>query len=92
METPTPEQVQRHISAAFDSVSLIEDIIAGTRMQQSTLEDRVQTVERNVGHLNIMVAKDWFTEGMTEVQATQLNAAISAGDAFVAANQPEPAE
>jgi hypothetical protein len=41
-------------------------------------EDKQDCVDRNVGHLEIMVAKDfWTDEDMTEV-----NAAIVAGKAY----------
>jgi hypothetical protein len=92
MENVTPEEVQRHVSAAFDSVALVEDVVAGTRMVTATLADRVGAVERNVGHLNIMVAKDWFVAGMTSEQSDQLNAAIASGEAFVTDNTPAPVE
>jgi len=84
--TPTPEQVQRHISAAFDSVSLVNDVIAGTRMQNESLENKKSTVERNVGHLNIMMAKEWFVDGLTEQQNTDITDCITAGNAYVAGN------
>jgi hypothetical protein len=72
MREVTAEEVQRHYSAAMDSVNLIN---AGKRagMTQSDWED---TVKRNVEHLKIMVAKDfWTTEDMTAV-----NAAIAANE------------
>lgn len=73
METQTPEQIAQHYSAMGDSVWLINAIIAG-----ETQGDKA-TVERNVAHLELMVAKDfWTTEDMTAV-----NAAIAAGKAYV---------
>jgi hypothetical protein len=78
-ETQTPEQVQQHISAAFDSVNLINDEIT-----KEATDNRKDTVKRNYEHLEIMIAKDWFVEGCTEQQATDINTCITAGKAYVA--------
>ena len=68
---PTPEEIAQHYSAAMDSVNLINDLMA----QDSRTEEEQDTVDRNVDHLEIMVAKDfWTTEDLTP-----LNNAITAG-------------
>lgn len=75
----TAEDIQKHYDAALDSVTLINDIIAGTQMAEDTAEDKKACVERNVGHLTIMVAKDyWQGQDMAP-----LNAAIAAGNAYL---------
>jgi hypothetical protein len=62
------------------SVDLINAIIAGTAMADDTAEDKQDCVDRNVAHLEIMVAKDyWTSEDMTAV-----NAAITAGQGYTA--------
>jgi len=72
-ETLTAEQIAKHYSAAMDSVTLINDLLA----QAERDEDEVACVARNVEHLEIMVAKDfWTTEDLGP-----LNAAIAAGQA-----------
>jgi hypothetical protein len=81
--TPTPEQVQQHIRAAFDSVNLINGIIAGTKMPNATLEEKKSTVSRNVEHLELMMSKTWFAEGCTSTQTTNINACIAAGNTYV---------
>ena len=66
----TAEQIAQHYSAAMDSVNLLN---AG---QPEGMDDAEWTdcVSRNVEHLQLMVAKDfWTTEDMTAV-----NAAIAA--------------
>jgi hypothetical protein len=79
MEDQTPEQIAQHYSAMGDSVWLINAIIAGEQMADADEADKKDTVERNVGHLELMVAKDfWTTEDMTAVEA-----AIAAGKAYV---------
>ena len=68
---PTSEEIAQHYSAAMDSVNLINDLMA----QDSRTEEEQDTVDRNVDHLQIMVAKDfWTTEDLTP-----LNNAITAG-------------
>ena len=75
MENQTPEQIAQHYKAMGDSVWLINAIIAGET------EGDKDTVERNVAHLELMLAKDfWTNEDMGAV-----NAAIAAGKAYVAA-------
>ena len=70
-DTPTPEEIAQHYSAAMDSVNLINDLMA----QDSRTDEEQDTVDRNVDHLMIMVAKDfWTTEDLTP-----LNNAITAG-------------
>ena len=79
METQTPEQVQNHIKAAFDSVSLINNEIV-----KEATDNRKGNVERNCQHLELMLGKDWFETGCTTQQVTDINAAITAGKAYTA--------
>ena len=58
----TAEEIARHYSAAMDSVNLIN---AGKPEGMSD-EDWADTVARNKEHLNIMLAKDfWTNEDLT---------------------------
>lgn len=69
-DAPTTEEISQHYTAMGHSVDLIN---AG---QPEGMEDAdwTDTVSRNVEHLELMVAKDfWTTEDMTAV-----NAAIAA--------------
>jgi hypothetical protein len=80
MDNPTTEEIAQHYSAMGDSVSLINGIIAGTEMADESAEDKQDCVDRNVEHLQIMVAKDYWTdEDMTAV-----NSAITAGQGYTA--------
>ena len=80
MEDRTAEQLAQDYSAMGDSVALITAIIAGDSMAEDDAEDRQGCVDRNVQHLELMVAKDdWGSEDMTAV-----NAAISAGNGYSA--------
>lgn len=54
----TPEQIAKNYSAAMDSVNLLN---AG-KPENTTDEEWQDTVKRNVEHLEIMVAKDYWTD------------------------------
>jgi len=80
MDDLTAEQIAQNYSAMGDSVALINDVIAGNAMADDDAEDRQDCVDRNVAHLELMVAKDyWTSEDMTAV-----NAAITAGNGYTA--------
>jgi hypothetical protein len=71
METLTAEQIAQHYSAALDSVAVINELMA----LDSRDEDQTAIVARNVEHLQLMVAKDfWTTEDLGP-----LNTAITTG-------------
>ena len=75
----TAEEIAQHYSAMGDSVDLINGIIDGSLMADDTQEDKNDCVDRNVRHLEIMVAKDfWTSEDMGPS-----NAAISAGKTYL---------
>jgi hypothetical protein len=79
-EVKTAEDIAQDYTAMGHSVDLINGIIDGSKMADESAEDRQSAVDRNVEHLEIMVAKDyWTTEDMTAS-----NAAITAGKAHTA--------
>jgi hypothetical protein len=66
VEQPTAEQIAKHYSAALDSVNLIN----GGKPEMMSDEDWADTIARNKEHLNIMLAKDyWTTEDLAPLQA-----------------------
>lgn len=75
-DTLTDTEIAQNYSAAGDSVTLINELVA-----ISTLTDEQKdTVSRNVEHLEIMVAKDyWTTEDLAP-----LNSAVTAGKTKIA--------
>jgi len=76
----TAEEIAQDYTAMGHSVDLINAIIAGTAMTDDEAEDKQDCVDRNVAHLEIMVAKDyWTSEDMTAV-----NSAITAGQGYTA--------
>ena len=79
-EVRTAEEIAQDFTAMGHSVDLINGIIDGSKMADESAEDRQGAVDRNVEHLELMVAKDyWTTEDMTAV-----NAAITAGNSYTA--------
>ena len=80
-EVKTAEDIAQDYTAMGHSVELINGIIDGSKMADEEAADRQSAVDRNVEHLELMVAKDyWTSEDMTAV-----NSAIAAGKAHTAA-------
>ena len=74
-ETLTATEIAQHYSAAGDSVTLINELVALSERD----DEQVDTVRRNVEHLELMVAKDyWTTEDLAP-----FNAAVTAGKAVL---------
>jgi hypothetical protein len=71
IETLTTEQIAQNYSAALDSVTVITELMA----LDSRDADQTATVARNVEHLELMVAKDYWTSE----DLAPLNAAITSG-------------
>lgn len=64
-DTQTPEQIAQHYSAAMDSVNLI----IGAKPAFMNATEWADCLRRNKEHLNIMVAKDfWTTEDLTPLR------------------------
>ena len=79
-EARTAEQLAQDYTAMGHSVDLINGVIDGSLMSEEEAEDRQSAVDRNVEHLELMVAKsDWGSEDMTAS-----NSAITAGKAYTA--------
>jgi len=66
----TVEQIAQSVLAAYDSVTLINELklIATLNVEQ------IDALKRNKEHLVIMLAKDWFVGGCTPAQVTELTA------------------
>ena len=61
----TAEEIQKHYDAALDSVNLIN----GGKPEDMADDEWAATVERNKAHLQIMLAKDfWTTQDLKPLQ------------------------
>jgi hypothetical protein len=72
-EEQTPEQIQKSISSAFDSVNLINELKA----KPSLTEEEQYRLDINKEHLSIMMANDWFFNALTEQQKTDINSCLA---------------
>ena len=79
-EVKTAEEIAQDYTAMGHSVDLINGIIDGTKMAGEETEVRQSAVDRNVEHLELMVAKDYWTDE----SMTASNSAITAGKAYTA--------
>ena len=78
-EVKTAEEIAQDYVAMGHSVELINGIIDGSKMADEEDADKKDTVKRNVEHLELMKAKDyWTTEDMTAVDS-----AISSGNTYI---------
>ena len=75
LNTPNPQQ---SISAAFDSVNLINNTIL-----EIIDDENKSTVSRNVEHLQLMLGKEWFSEALTEQQLLDINNCIEDGSLYI---------
>ena len=76
----TTEEIVANYTAMGHSVDLINAVIAGDQMADEEAEERQDCVDRNVAHLQLMVAKDYWTDQ----SMTAVNAAITAGQGYTA--------
>ena len=58
IDTPTPAEIAQHYKAALDSVNLINELVAKDSLDAEELD----TVDRNVRHLEIMLGRDYWTD------------------------------
>ena len=78
----TTEEIAQNYKAMGDSVTLINDVIAGNAManEWDTSEDKQACVDRNVEHLEIMLTRSYWTD--EDMKA--VNSAITAGQGYTA--------
>ena len=69
-EEITAEQAAKSVLAAYDSVNLIAELKAKAELS----EEETATVARNVGHIVIMLSKEWFAAALTTEQKAELEA------------------
>ncbi len=68
MEELTQEQIEKSISAAYDSVGLINEL----NSKEALTEEEAGTKNRNIEHLKIMLSKEWFANALSDTQKVEL--------------------
>jgi hypothetical protein len=88
IDQPTAEDINKDFESAGHSVDLINGIVAGTKMVNEDPEDKIDTVKRNVEHLELQVAKDWYASDSASRTApaskAAIQSAITVGKAYLA--------
>jgi len=75
----TKEEIAHNYTIMGHSVTLINELIAGTARKLYSTEEKKECMSRNIEHLEIMKAQDyWTTEDMTAV-----NKAITDGKEYL---------
>lgn len=69
----TEDQITKSVSAAFDSISLINDL----KTKSSLTEEEQDRLDRNKQHLTIMLGKDWFSNALTTQQKSDIDACLA---------------
>ncbi len=78
MSEITSEEKATNYAAMLIVANRVNKIVAGTSMADSTAEEKQESIDTCVGHLQLMVGKSyWTTEDMELV-----NAAIASGLAY----------
>jgi hypothetical protein len=78
MEEEFIVNAQQSISAAFDSVNLINETVT-----KPTNDENKNLVKRNVEHLEIMLGKDFFSNELTVVQKSEIDRIIVLGKNYL---------
>ena len=80
LDKPSTEEKAQHYKAMGDSVDLLYAVMSGEAMADETDEEKKDCVKRNVEHLKIMIAKEWWgSEDMTPAKN-----AIADADPYIA--------
>ena len=68
------QEIEKAISAAFDSVILINKLKSGEDLMNSIMsKEQVElTIQRNIDHLQHMINQDWFKSALSPAQLTQI--------------------
>lgn len=69
MENLTQEEIKTSVNAAYDSVKLINEL----NLIKELSNEEESTLNRNKEHIEIMLAKEWFFNALTEDQKAELS-------------------
>jgi hypothetical protein len=79
---PTPEEVNQMFKAMDDSVWVIDNKIENGPYEFQTQAEANAEVDRNVGHLELMLSKSYIQESGHELATYEV--AVTDGKAYVA--------
>ena len=68
MEELTKEQIEKSVSAAYDSVNLINEL----NSKETKAGEDTDVINRNKEHVKIMLSKNWLVEALTTDQKAEL--------------------
>ena len=71
--TITKEQASKSVSAAYDSVNLINEL----KSKESLSDEENNMLDRNIKHIEIMLGKEWFSKALTKAQKNELESIIA---------------
>lgn len=77
MDEITSEEIAANYAGMLIVANRINKIVAGEKMADSTAEERQESIDVCVGHLKLMVAKDYWTREDMKL----ISAAIAASEA-----------
>lgn len=78
--TGNTQNPRQSVSAAFDSVNLIDRIIS---MTGSPTQEIIDTVWRNTKHLEIMMEKQWFVDALINNEGSEIQSCIVRGNNYL---------
>jgi len=88
MANKTADEIAQDFTAMGHSVTLINEVIAGTKMVDEEATEKQACVDRNVEHLELMKAmkteEDDTVSIWTDESFTEIDSAISSGKAYTA--------
>jgi hypothetical protein len=93
-DTPTAEEITQHMVACGHSVLKIDGIKLGTEFESLangfTQEEITDCVDRNVEHLKVQQAKQWYIDDSVSRSGNdgkeKHTAAITTGEGYIEAN------
>jgi hypothetical protein len=86
--TVNSTEAQSAVTAALDSVTVIDNIVSGAdEVSEQTVAEKADDADRNYRHIEIMMEKSWFSGTATSDQTATLNEAITSGKTYYDANK-----
>ena len=73
MEELTQDQIEKSISATYDSISLINEL----NSKEVLTEEEADSKDRNIEHIKIMLSKEWFANALNKDQKMELEVKIA---------------